>query len=400
MQIERAAEASDTPPPSPQMLVDLARDMVPELRELAPENESNRRLSRDTVQKFRDAGFMRVYQPKRYGGLEMDYGIHMKVAAELGRGCASSAWVSSVLSAHALILGMFPEEVQDKVWEDDPEALIATSFLPSNPDIRQTNEGLIVNGTWKFSSGIEFCRWIVLLMPSLSGVDDDLKFALFPLGEGRIEDTWYVNGLAGTGSNDIVLEDAFIPYAHLVDISDLRGGTAPGSEVNDSHIYKLPLWSTFAFTLVGPALGAARGALENIADGLTDRKSVGQVKLSEQQSVQQRIAYATAQLDAAEASLLLMLDRINKDGKRGIIPDMEPRVRYRLNVGFAADLCVQAMEKLFPLLGGRGLAADDPVQRAWRDVHAIAQHIGLVWDLQAGLYGAVKLGLPCPDPKI
>ncbi len=33
-------------------------------------------------------------------------------------------------------------------------------------------------------------------------------------------------------------------------------------------------------------------------------------------------------------------------------------------------------------------------------VRAVAQHVGLIWDIQAGLYGAVKVGLPCPDPKI
>ena len=63
-------------------------------------------------------------------------------------------------------------------------------------------------------------------------------------------------------------------------------------------------------------------------------------------------------------------------------------------------LCSRAMERIFPLLGGRGLAAGDPVQRAWRDVHAVGQHIGLVWDVQAALYGGIAAGLPCPDPKL
>jgi alkylation response protein AidB-like acyl-CoA dehydrogenase len=76
------------------------------------------------------------------------------------------------------------------------------------------------------------------------------------------------------------------------------------------------------------------------------------------------------------------------------------RATWRRDLGYAAMLCSRAMERIFPLLGGRGLAAGDPVQRAWRDVHAVGHHIALVWDVQAATYGAIAAGLPCPDPKL
>ena len=49
-----------------------------------------------------------------------------------------------------------------------------------------------------------------------------------------------------------------------------------------------------------------------------------------------------------------------------------------VDLAFAIDLCVQAVDTLYPLIGGRGLISGDPVQRAWRDVHAVQQHIALV----------------------
>jgi len=69
-------------------------------------------------------------------------------------------------------------------------------------------------------------------------------------------------------------------------------------------------------------------------------------------------------------------------------------------VAYASRLCVEAMELLFPLMGGRGLAKRDPVGRAWRDVHAIGQHIGTTWDVHACAWGAVRLGGNIPDPKV
>jgi hypothetical protein len=80
--------------------------------------------------------------------------------------------------------------------------------------------------------------------------------------------------------------------------------------------------------------------------------------------------------------------------------DDETRVRYRLNVGLAAKLSVQAIERLLPIVGGRGHELADPFQRAWRDAHAVAQHIALTWDLQALNYGAVRLGGKAGDTRI
>jgi 3-hydroxy-9,10-secoandrosta-1,3,5(10)-triene-9,17-dione monooxygenase len=228
----------------------------------------------------------------------------------------------------------------------------------------------------------------------------EATFAVIPLTEARIEDTWYASGLAGTGSNDIVVEKLFVPEHRVLAISKLKGGPTPGSAVNPGTLYRIPLFAAFPFTLIGPALGAARGALDAVVDGLAARKSVAQVKLAEQQSVQLRIARVAAQIDTAEASVLHLLEAHNRDARAGKIPSPLERARCRLNLGFAADLCVQAMENLLPLLGGRGLIATDPVQRAWRDVHAVAQHVAMVWDVQANLYGPVRLGLPCPDPKL
>jgi 3-hydroxy-9,10-secoandrosta-1,3,5(10)-triene-9,17-dione monooxygenase len=390
-------------PPSIEELVGRARTLVPRLRERAAEAEALRRLPEATLRDFVDAGFFRVLQPRRYGGYELDYGTHMRLAIEAGRGCASSAWVLSVIASHPWILGMFPSAAQEEVWGKDEGALIATSFLPIAPKVEPAEGGIMLSGRWKFSSGVDLCQWSMVMvgLPPLAGKGPlDLHLALIPLAEARIEDSWRAAGLCGTGSNDIVAERIFVPQHRFLAIATLRGGPTPGSTVNPNPIYTLPLWATLPFTLIGAALGAARGALELVADGLSGRRSVANVALAEQQSAQHRIARAAVRLDAAEALLLGVVDRINRTARDGSGFPMLERVRYRADCSYGAELCIEAVDTLFPLLGGRGLLAADPVQRAWRDIHAAAQHIALVWDVNAGLYGSVRLGLPCPDPKI
>jgi len=127
-------------------LVDRARDLVPVLRERAMQTERERRLPAETDAAFREAGFYRALQPARYGGLELDYGAQTAFARELGRACASSAWVGCILACHCWIAGMFPDDAQAEIWGADPDVAIATSFLPVGVTVDRKGEGLRISG--------------------------------------------------------------------------------------------------------------------------------------------------------------------------------------------------------------------------------------------------------------
>lgn len=383
-------------------LLALAGDMAPAIAERAAHCEALRRLPEETDRAFRDAGFYRVLQPARFGGMELDYGVQTDLAAEIGRGCASSAWVLSILASHGWILGMFPASAQEELWARTPDATVATSFLPREIAVTRERDGARLRGRWGFSSGVDYCA-AAIVMTELSpepGAPPEPTFALLPRSDYAIEDTWRATGLAGTGSNDIVVADAFVPEHRLLPIRLTRCGATPGSTVNPSHLYRLPLFAVFPFNLIGPAIGAARGMLDSLAGDLRERRSVARTDLGAQQSVQLRVAKAAALIDSAQNGLLPLRAEINSDAREGQIPSIERRAGYRLSLAHAAQLCVDAVDHLYPLLGGRGLAVGNAGQRAWRDVHAVTQHLGLVWDVQAGLYGAVRLGHPCPDPKL
>ncbi|HZE46486.1 MAG TPA: acyl-CoA dehydrogenase family protein [Xanthobacteraceae bacterium] len=381
-------------------LIDQARALAPMLRERAGIAEEIRRIPDETHAVFRDAGFYRVLQPARYGGLEARYGLHTMLAAEIARGCASSAWALSVTACHAWILGMFPRLAQDEFWSHDPARAVASSFLPVGPKLSPESGGIRLSGRWRFSSNVDHCDGAILLamVPGPAGVAP--HFLLLHRGQYEIEDTWRTVGLAATGSNDIVVSDALVPAHRMLDVIATRDGRAPGAQVNASHLYRLPLFACLPHSLIGAALGAALGAVDQIVADLAGRSSVASLRLAEQQTIQARIAEAAAELEAARALLQVDRARINDMGRSLQLPDTATRLQYRLNVGYAAKLCVQAVERLMPVVGGRGLELHHAFQRAWRDVHAVAQHIALVWDVQALNYAAARLGLAAGDPKI
>ena len=69
------------------------------------------------------------------------------------------------------------------------------------------------------------------------------------------------------------------------------------------------------------------------------------------------------------------------------------RIRSRRDQAYATRLALQAVEALNASIGGAGLFISNPIQRAWRDVNAVARHISLNWDAVGTMYGQHVFGL-------
>jgi alkylation response protein AidB-like acyl-CoA dehydrogenase len=388
--------------PTREEILNRARDMIPVIRARTKQADELRRMPDETVDEFRKAGFYRILQPAKFGGFELPYGMQTELAMELGRGCASSAWDASITACHAWLGGMFAPKAQEEIWGDDQDTMISTSFRGAGYQARATDEGIILSGRWKFSSGIRHCDWIILAVdvPREGEARPDSVLALVPMSACQIEDTWYASGLTATGSNDIVVENHLTPNYRVLNVMEMRGQETPGSAINPHYNYRLPLHGVFSFNIIGSAIGAARLALDSVVDGLSGHVSVTSASVAEQPSVRLRISEARAATDAAHALVMKNLVEIWDLSGAGETLTMEQKLRYRTDNAFAAKLCLQAVDIIYPLLGARGLNADDPANRAWRDVHAITNHIALTWDVQGILHSAHMLGYPSPDPRI
>jgi len=381
-------------------ILDRARALLPVLRERAPETERLRRLHPDSDREFKAAGFYRIMQPRHYGGLELDFGSQTALGTELGRACGSSSWVATIIACHGWLFGMFPKRAQDEVWGRSADETLATAFYCERSTVKRVAGGIEISGKWRFSSGIHNCGWVLPLVavPNAEGPPTP-HFVLLEQGEYQVEEVWNSVGLAGTGSNDFTVEGVFIPPHRMLDITKLTGGPSPGSEVNDFYLYRQPMMATFAFNLVGNIIGVARGAADIVIGDLTqNRTTKAGAAMVGMPTIQARVAESLAEIDAAYAMVFRNRDEIVRHGQAGTYPDLAARGRYRGNNGLAAKLSVSAIDRLLPILGARGLDQSHPLQRAWRDARAIAQHAALTWDVNANIYGAIALGLPSPAP--
>lgn len=375
-----------------------ARALAPVLRERADAAEALRRLPDETVADLHRSGLLRILQPARVGGGEADYGLMLEITAELARGCGSTGWVYVNLASHHWMLAMWPAEGQARVWDEDPDALIASSVVFPAGRAARREGGYLLTGRWPFSSGIDPSGWAMLgasVPPDEGEGGPEARLFLVPKAELAVIDNWDVSGLAATGSKDVACEDAFVPEAMTVRASDLRGGPTPGAAVNPSPLYRLPVLGLFAHLVAAPALGIATAAYEDFREQVGGARSTyNRSRLAEHTTIHLKLAEAGAAVDAARMLLLENCAEARRIYETGALADALAKHRWRRDAAFAARLCGQAVDVVVAASGGRAIFRANPLQRYFRDVHAALSHIGLSWDINGADFGRVALGLP------
>jgi 3-hydroxy-9,10-secoandrosta-1,3,5(10)-triene-9,17-dione monooxygenase len=375
-----------------------AEALVPQLRERASRTEELRHLPPETERDLHEAGLFRILQPKRVGGSEFDYVALVDFADVIGRADASVAWNLVNLASHHWMLGMFDRYAQDLIWNKDPDALIASSFVFPAGRAKKVDGGYLLRGRWPFSSGVDSSEWNMLAGVVSSDDDaDGIEYRIFLLNRSdyKISDTWNASGLKGTGSNDVEVNDVFVAEAMTLAVADLAGGPTPGSAANPNALYALPVFALFPYVLAGVALGNAQACLDDYIGVARHRASTyNRTRLGDLQSTQIKIAQASAKIDAARLIMRATCIDAMADARRGHIPDMAAKTRSRRDGAYSVNLCTEAVALLFSASGARGLFTSGALQRQFRDAHAINSHIAFSFDAAGTNYGRVALDLP------
>lgn len=384
-------------------LLGRARALVPKLRERAPLAEALRHLPDETARDFHDAGLFRMLQPARVGGGELDYGMFVDVGAEIARGCASSSWILTNLASHHWMLAMWPAAAQHEVWDRSPDVLIASSIVFPAGRAARVEGGYTLSGHWPFSSGVENSDWNML---GAIVADDDPEAAeyrifLVPKTDYEIIDTWHAAGLRGSGSNDVRTTDIFVPAHRTLAVADTRGGPTPGAALNPAPVFQIPVLAMFPYILAGVALGTALGAWEDFVGAMKSRvANYTGVKVGDYQTTQIKIADARARIDAAALIMRQRCAEAMRLAEAGTVPDIATKVAWRRDGAFSVGLCTAAVDGLFGASGGGGIYDRNPIQRSFRDAHAIKAHIAFNFEAVGATYGRVALGLSADNPTL
>lgn len=369
-----------------------AKQLAPAIRERAARAEQERQQLPETIQEITEAGLARLLTPKHWGGYELGFTTFADAVIEIAKADASAGWCYAFLNIHAWFLAHYPEQAQRDVWEHSPDVALADSFIPAGK-VTRVEGGFRVSGNWPWVSGIDHSTWSMLsgFTPTNTGGPPDLNVFLIPRQDYEIEDTWFVAGLKASGSKNVLVHDAFVPEHRVVNLIALSEGNSPGAVLNPHPMYRHPLLALFPTALTAPIVGAAIGAYEAWREVMRTKSTrITNIPLTAFTHQQIRLAETEAEIRAAESFLRGIITVIESDGPI----TLDQRIRNHRDFAYLTQLCLRAIERIYLASGGNANYDSNPLQRYWRDIHAMGAHAAIGYDTAGETFGLNELGLP------
>ena len=365
--------------PSLEELFDRTRALVPGIKGRVEETYRLRDLPPETFAEMEAAGLFRVYQPARWGGYEhlptTAFGIQ-NILAEV---CPSTSWVYGVLAIQSFGIGCFNEQAQIDVWGNDPDALACQATAPTGT-AEKVEGGYRLKGRWSFASGCTFAKWGILGARIVNAPPSDgppmLNVFLTPREAWRTIDVWHAIGLQGTGSNDLVVEDWFIPDHRRIQLgAGLQNTTI--AERPGPALYRFPWFYPYSSTVSNFAAGITRGAVREFVEIVRNRVAPLTGKVArEDPAAQQVIARAYAAAEETEMlyqrHIATLADYVARDK---VIP-MDVALLQRTQITLQVRKLTDIVDEMMMLQGSRATFQSSPVTRMFLDLLAARTHIG------------------------
>ncbi len=362
-----------------------------EILDRADRIEADRRLPRDLSDRFAAAGFYRMCAPACYGGLELPPAETMEAVEILARADGACAWCVFIGATSGTVLAALPEATAREVFAS-PETLICGVFAPRGRAVAAPG-GFQVDGQWPWGSGTQNADWILGGCQVIRDGEPELlhngtprsRMMLVPSSQVEFLDTWYVTGLAGTGSTDFAIRDVFVPETHAVGLGVDRPLERP--------LYAFPQFGLLGMGIAAVALGLARAAIDELVEIAGGKKPAGSSRpLAARASAQIDVSRAEATWRSARSFYYEAIDAAwQKASETGAI-GVEERRDIRLATTHATRASAEAVDLMYHLAGGTSVYRRSPLQRIFRDVHVATQHM-MVSTSTLELTGRLLLGL-------
>ena len=372
-------------------------EIMRRVAELSPRLAANtsacdreRKVAADSMRAMVSAGMFRIPQPARVGGYELPLRTLADAVTGLSEACPSSGWVVMVMGAHHWCMGSFPEAAQEEVFGNGRDGLVAGT-LSWQGTAKPVDGGYRVNGRWQFASGVDHAEWVMVGCADADTHGPGVHVVI-PRNEIEVDDTWYVMGLKGTGSKDLVAHDLFVPAHRTIETRALFGGTSPHARSHRSNLYRVSAEAMLSTSVATAVLGSGKYALARFIERTKERKVIlSGARKAEHAPTQVRLAEAAAEVHCADLLIHDALAEFDRLTAAGETQSLQSRLRVKWQVAYAAELCRRAAARMFTGAGAHAVYEPSPLQTAFRNINVGAQHASIDFDTTAEQYGRLKL---------
>jgi alkylation response protein AidB-like acyl-CoA dehydrogenase len=346
------------------------RGLGPQIRGAADWIERERRLPDALVRSLQAAGVFRMPMPHAMGGPELDPITQMRVIEELSFHDGSTGWVAMIGCDGGYYCAYLDDEAAQKLYLD-LDSVTSGVLVPSGRAVRTAN-GYLVTGRWTFASASLHARYFVggclvhdAKGPVLEHGRAKMLMAIIPADDITIVDTWCTTGLAGSGSNDVVVEGVEVPDAHTFDLFT-------GTPSNPAPLYRFRWWMMSKAPAV--AIGIARRAIDDLVELAQHKALPPGGTLRDDAFVQAAVGQAQAQVGSAKCWLYAVMDDLWQTSLAGGEPSSAQRAAFRLAITNAFHASRGAVRSMYECGAGSALYRKHPLDRHLRDITTISQH--------------------------
>ncbi len=376
-------------------LIERARARAPAIKARAAEAAQLRRPHDETIRELAEAGILQMFVPKRWGGSEARLETMMEVVELLAAACPSTGWIAAFYISHNIYVAKFPEATQEELFA--PRGFVQ---LPAGtaPDMvaRKVDGGWDVSGRAGWGSGVMHADWVLM-----SGkAEDGPRSFLMPASSVEVIDNWHYAGMAGTGSNDYVARNVFVPDRHAITAAEFHRGATQGSSIHANPLFSIPFLVSAYCTILPVLTGTLMGALAALEDVLERRvRNFSGVVAKDQQLThvtlgEMQIATGAAG-DMARAVYARAADIL---ASRPF--SVEDRLLAKGRTAFISKHCRDTGNAMMAAAGASSFHLDQPLQRIWRDLNTVCSHAFWDWDATRELTGRQHFGLPLNHPLV
>src|SRR5208282_1101204 len=292
--------------------------IAPIIREYADRGEREAQMPREVADAFHEAGLFRILLPRQMGGGEVTIPDSLRLCEEVARIDGSVGWNLAICAGGPLFGYNLSRRAFEKIY-GDPRGVSAGSLNPMTSQAVAVETGWRFSGKATYASGAAHASYLmaaaIVLRDGAPQIVDGvpmMRAGLFPIKHAKILNTWSTAGMRGTGSNDCVFENVFVPDEFTFDWLNARSAWQRGPFAN------IPLPLQMVGGLVSVVLGTARHALDALNEIAQFKvPAAARSLLRERPIAQTQFAQAEGLLNAARAYLYNCNDEIWRKGEAG-----------------------------------------------------------------------------------
>jgi alkylation response protein AidB-like acyl-CoA dehydrogenase len=382
--------------PTLEDLLARVEEIRPILEHNTAKTEADRRVAQENIDALASAGAFRIATPRRLGGFEMPMTEQLQVAAAVAESCGSTAWVTALTNVCNWMACLLPDQAQQEIFGANPDARVAGVLNPS-ANVRKVDGGYEVSGRWPWASGSLHADWALvgIVVPDADGTVLDQALAFIPMSEITIEDTWFVAGMKGTGSNTLIGDKLFVPDHRLFSTSRAIDNEY-STEHTDEALYRSSFIPFLMLILGGPQLGLGRAALRFVMEKAQKRGITYTIyeRQADSTAFQLQISRASTLIDSAQLHLMRAAGDVDAAAAAAEKLSYVSRARVRADAAYAITLIREAIDLLVSAHGASSFADISPLQRIWRDSNTAARHAVADPLVNQEIYGKALLGVP------